>query len=99
MPNSKPESSQVSTCKSTTGGNTFLPFQSLIYVLPHLDRPELCKRTGIGYQVISGKLHRHRNGQKVSFTKEQSQAIRSYLFEVMEKLELILIKNEEDNGE
>jgi hypothetical protein len=91
-PNEQP--TPTSSLRPKTGGNTFLSFQSLTYVLPHLNRSELCKRSGLSYQTISGKLFRFNNGQDVSFTKEQSQAIRDYLFEVMEKLELILIEEE-----
>lgn len=74
---------------------SFLSFHDLIFVLPHLNRSELSKRTGIPYQTISSKLHRYRRGQEVGFTLEQSEAIREYLFQIMDKLELILIQEQD----
>lgn len=75
----------------------YLPFREFALILPHLSRSELCKATGISRHVISGKLYRYRQGQDVGFTREQSEAIRDYLFDVMDKLELILINEEITN--
>jgi hypothetical protein len=81
------------------GQRVFLPFREFALILPHLNRSEICEATGISRHVISGKLYRYNQGQDVSFTKEQSDAIRDYLFDVMDKLELILIEDIIENNE
>ena len=72
--------------------SAFFPFEDFELLLPYLDRSHFCEFTGISQQTISSKLYRRRNGSDVSFDLHQSEMIRAYLFDLMDKLEIVLVE-------